>query len=143
MKTFHISIPTPCHEDWNKMSAKEQGRFCDKCSKTVLDFSIKTPDEIQQYFHEHDHEKLCGRFSNDQIKKPALVEISFRDLSFNMNPARIFLVSLLLVFGTSLFSCTTPDNEIVGKVVLRDINIPQETDSTADVSFINNYIIRA
>ena len=25
-----ISIPEPCHEDWNKMVLNEKGRFCEK-----------------------------------------------------------------------------------------------------------------
>ena len=77
MGTFQISIPKPCHENWATMSPREKGRFCDKCSKTVLDFTAKTPEEIEEYILLHENEKLCGRFMHRQIINPVRVEVSF------------------------------------------------------------------
>ena len=34
-----ITIPTPCHENWNEMTPNEMGRHCTVCSKTVKDFT--------------------------------------------------------------------------------------------------------
>lgn len=43
---FGISIPKPCHEDWNKFASDEKGAFCKVCSKSVHDFTKKKPEEI-------------------------------------------------------------------------------------------------
>jgi hypothetical protein len=49
-KTIQLHIPTPCSENWNDMTSNEQGRFCQNCQKTVIDFSSKTDKEIFDFF---------------------------------------------------------------------------------------------
>jgi len=46
MNKPHISIPKPCHENWDAMHPREQGRHCDACDKTVIDFTEKSEKEI-------------------------------------------------------------------------------------------------
>lgn len=67
MNKPHISIPTPCHENWDAMHPREKGRHCDACDKTVIDFTGKTDDEIREYFLAHRHERICGHFRTDQV----------------------------------------------------------------------------
>jgi hypothetical protein len=113
-----ISIPKPCHEDWNKMTPNEQGSFCSKCAKTVIDFTKRTNEEILNYMSEQSGKKICGRFMNDQLESDNSVDIFIplhlipRKLSFN----KAFVFSLFIVFGTTLFSCTTQKGEVVGKI---------------------------
>ena len=45
-----ITIPQPCHEDWDKMLPNPRGRHCNACAKTVVDFSIMSDVEVQQFF---------------------------------------------------------------------------------------------
>jgi len=40
MQKLQLSIPEPCHENWHQMTPTEQGRFCNACSKEVVDFSM-------------------------------------------------------------------------------------------------------
>ncbi len=47
MKPIYFTIPKPCSEDWNKMTATEQGAFCRVCSKEVLDCSSLKSSEIK------------------------------------------------------------------------------------------------
>ncbi|HET6993111.1 MAG TPA: hypothetical protein VFJ43_17385 [Bacteroidia bacterium] len=59
---MHIEVQEPCHENWQNMSPQarkdsfgEKGRHCDKCCKTVFDFtemrmgkpSINTSDTVK------------------------------------------------------------------------------------------------
>jgi len=64
-----ISIPKPCHENWQEMTATERGAFCKSCQKEVIDFSRKTDDETYRIFEAADY-NLCGKFRIDQLNKP-------------------------------------------------------------------------
>src|SRR6185312_6798590 len=49
-QSINISIPKPCHENWDTMSVNEQGRHCGSCNKTVVDFSSYTDKELFEFF---------------------------------------------------------------------------------------------
>ena len=68
-KEFYFHIPQPCHEDWDKMTPGAKGRFCESCSKNVVDFSLMTDNEVLNYF-KNNTGKVCGRFANDQLQRP-------------------------------------------------------------------------
>src|SRR5690606_36105847 len=61
-----ISIPNPCHENWNEMLPEEKGRFCLSCQKCVLDFTKLSDDEILKSLQKPNQ---CGRFSNQQLER--------------------------------------------------------------------------
>ncbi|WP_153393406.1 hypothetical protein [Chryseobacterium vaccae] len=63
-----ITIPTPCHENWNNMSPDEKGRFCSVCSKTVRDFRTSTDEEIMDVFSDSS-ENICGNFNPSQLNR--------------------------------------------------------------------------
>ena len=48
------------------MKEDRVGRFCDQCSKTVIDFTTWTDAELYNYFYRRD-EHVCGRFLNTQL----------------------------------------------------------------------------
>lgn len=66
-KAITINIPEPCHEDWNKMTPKEQGKHCAACNKTVIDFTKQTDEQIIKTFEASG--KLCGRFKTQQLNR--------------------------------------------------------------------------
>lgn len=68
-KKFQLSIPEPCHEDWDKMHPVDKGRFCDSCQKQVIDFSTMSDFEIAQFFKKPSTGSLCGRFMADQLDR--------------------------------------------------------------------------
>lgn len=67
-----ISIPEPCHEDWNNMLPEEQGRHCLSCCKTVVDFSGWEADRILTYLQDRKEERVCGRFNTEQVIPAAI-----------------------------------------------------------------------
>ncbi|TYB79698.1 carboxypeptidase-like regulatory domain-containing protein [Bizionia myxarmorum] len=66
-KALTITIPEPCHENWNNMSPNEKGRFCKACDKIVHDFTTKTNEQIVKTIM--DHGQVCGRFKTNQLNK--------------------------------------------------------------------------
>ncbi|PTQ96886.1 carboxypeptidase-like protein [Mucilaginibacter yixingensis] len=61
----HISIPQPCHEQWDNMKKEEQGRFCQSCAKTVIDFSVMTDQQVINYLS--GTHNVCGKFDAMQF----------------------------------------------------------------------------
>jgi hypothetical protein len=72
MKKIAISIPTPCHENWQNMNPTEQGRFCLSCKKEVIDFSAMTDGEIVHYLKKRKGE-TCGSFLPEQLDHSIIV----------------------------------------------------------------------
>lgn len=87
-----LSIPEPCHEDWNKMTPVEQGRHCTVCAKNVVDFTNGTDETIIEFFKNYNG-STCGRFSDEQLNRPLT--------TYEIKPASRFLryaAGLLLPF---------------------------------------------
>lgn len=68
-KKFQISIPAPCHENWDQMNPVEKGRFCNACQKTVVDFTGMSDAQLVAFFKKPSTGSLCGRFMNDQLER--------------------------------------------------------------------------
>ena len=102
---MEISIQKPCHENWDSFTPNEQGAFCGKCVKTVIDFSNKSLDEIKAFFAGKQDEKVCGRFEKTQ-----LTSLSF-DAFYNefkgFNFTKRFAVILYFTFGMWLFNASS------------------------------------
>lgn len=64
---MRISIPKPCTENWNQMTASEKGRFCTSCQTQVINFKGMPVEEIK-HFLEQEAGSSCGRFSTHQIE---------------------------------------------------------------------------
>ncbi|MEZ4805737.1 MAG: hypothetical protein R2852_09710 [Bacteroidia bacterium] len=65
---YQVQISTPCHEDWDKMTEVKKGKFCASCSKTVVDFSLMSDQQIIDYFLKQPTNS-CGRFNHDQLNR--------------------------------------------------------------------------
>lgn len=70
-KPVRISIPTPCHENWQDMKPVERGRFCDSCQKKVHDFTASPDKVILEAFAKDS--RLCGRFRVDQLDRELII----------------------------------------------------------------------
>lgn len=101
---YKLSIPEPCHENWDKMTPKDNGRFCLSCAKTVVDFTTMLPEEIQHYFISNQGKSICGRFKNTQLDE-IIIQIPSRVLYSQTHYPKMFLLALFVAMGTTLFSC--------------------------------------
>ena len=109
-KQFQITIPKPCHENWNTMTPKEKGRFCDSCAKVVVDFTKKSTKEIQDYLVDNYQQKTCGHFYKKQLDS---ITIEIPQVSFTQQVSfqKLFILALFFVMGTTLFSCKYSDGK--------------------------------
>ena len=71
MKKINLSIPNPCHESWEKMTAIDKGRFCQSCQKEVVNFSLMSDAQILSFFNKNKG-RTCGRFRQDQLDRNIL-----------------------------------------------------------------------
>lgn len=67
MKKYQLTIPEPCHEDWNKMTPVQKGRFCSSCEKNVFDFTRATDLQIIETYNKNN--SICGRFLPSQLDR--------------------------------------------------------------------------
>lgn len=64
-----ITIPEPCAENWDGMLYNREGAYCDKCAKSVVDFSQKSDSDIVQFFESNKGDNICGRFDDTQLHR--------------------------------------------------------------------------
>lgn len=129
---MRLSVPKPCHEDWNKMTLNEQGAFCKVCAKTVVDFSTMSDEEVLNYFKNKGEEKTCGRFKASQLA-PYEFRVDIRSIARGRFP-KIFAASVFIFF-TSLFVCKSDTGQVMPVSVLvdrRDTNSVALNVSTLD-----------
>ena len=103
-----IHIPSPCSEDWSKMKIGHQSRFCGSCSKSVIDFTQMTREEILSYLLQNRNTKVCGHISRSQLNfSTSDYLITINNLSKTTKNTN--LAFYLLAFGAmTLAGCNSP-----------------------------------
>lgn len=116
MKKLQAIIKKPCSENWDKMTPNEQGRHCEKCALTVIDFTQMAEDEILQTLQARAGERTCGRMKvkparytlPEQIIHPQIQRYSWK------LPHGLYTLSLAALL---LSSCNYfPGNHVTGEV---------------------------
>lgn len=90
-KTVRYTIEEPCHEDWSRMKPEAQGRFCESCSKTVVDFSSMSDFSIVHYLEGKKNESVCGRFRPDQMERVYVLTRPHTSFSFDLKTVALGL----------------------------------------------------
>jgi len=89
-----IQMNMPCDENWSGMEPTEQGRFCNKCQKNVVNFVDLTNQQILNYFLEHPF-PVCGRMLNSQ--RDYNFENSKSKINRNLSPVAATLLTLATI----------------------------------------------
>ena len=118
-----IKIPNLCNEDWNNMTPNDNGRFCDTCKLTVVDFTKMSDDQIKNYLLNNGY--VCGRFDCTQVDtshESTLELLHKKAKKIKFKPLR-WLALLLLIIPVLLFtylfknnSVDTPGHKLMGEV---------------------------
>ena len=80
--SLSFNISKPCNQDWNTMTASNQGRYCSECNKVVYDFSQMDDTELLDFFKQRST-RFCGRFHNSQLHREILPQNSRRHYFFS------------------------------------------------------------
>jgi hypothetical protein len=114
MKKITLSIPEPCHEDWNRMTPSQQGRFCGSCQKDVIDFTAMTDDELFRFFATKKSTNVCGRTLAYQLNTPLAKPVEHKKRKFWYIS---YLTSLLLFFSKSETKAQTKTPQSVSPTI--------------------------
>lgn len=64
VRVDEITIPEPCHEDWESMDPQQRGRFCHSCRKKVHNLSSMTEREARALL-DNDRDICVAYFEDD------------------------------------------------------------------------------
>ncbi len=131
MRKIQLSIPEPCHEDWNKMSISQQGRYCQSCKKEVIDFSHMPDDKILKMLAYSVN--ICGRVEEDQLG---------RNLSAGGRNNFLFKHAWKFLLPTFFFSKGVSAQGKVARVDTKRVIIP-EVSNRADRPQMVGMMLRA
>lgn len=134
-----VNIPSPCHEDWNKMTPTAQGAFCGKCQIDVIDFSEKSNSEIKAILIENKEKHLCAHIKTSQLQQLNADYFEWENQSVNTFQSK-FLWACVLVFGMALFTGCNPAPEEpieVGMIEFVDQNEDSIAGTFTDTSGYN------
>ena len=95
---FQIKNTFACSENWDKMNPTEKGRFCEVCTKEVIDFTTLSKNEIIAVFQKNNYQALCARAYPSQLNTIYL-EDNLENVSWNLPFWQKFLLVLLVCFG--------------------------------------------
>ncbi|MFQ6603880.1 hypothetical protein [Flavobacterium sp. C3NV] len=128
-----ITIPKPCNQNWNSMLPNKEGRFCNSCSKTVIDFTKMENSEIRNYLIENSgKESICGHFKFDQVKGEN--NVKYDNLKNRFSRIRIKPIKKMALFSLSLlFSLTS----CMGKAAVEGELAVIDNDTISDNEIVN------
>lgn len=123
-----IVISEPCTQNWNTMSVEKQGRFCEHCSKTVIDFTGLTDPQIVALL-EQNSGTACGRFDSHQLNRALIApsKPSKRNKLHEIFAALLLMLTVNEVSAdtapTTAYSFVKPDSNVIKAV-------PDNADTT-------------
>jgi len=94
-ETYKILLENPCGENWNQMPNTKEGKFCNACSRNLVDFTIMSDNEILAYLAKNS-QTVCGRFSETQLNRPLQQSVIKRTYGYVYK-----LLASFLFFGIS------------------------------------------
>ena len=110
-----IILQSPCEADWSQMKQTESGKFCQQCSKEVVDLTNKTNEEAERIIRESEV-PVCTMLKSSQLQPQQDHRKKILHLLF----------ALLITFGTALFSLDAKAQEAVEKFKYSSENEYQE-----------------
>jgi len=130
-KQLQLTIPTPCHEDWDAMTPVDKGKFCGSCQKQVVDFTNMSDRQVAEFFKKPSTGSVCGRFMNDQL-----------DRTLGIPKKRIPWVKYFFQFALPAFllSLKTSSVKAQGKVMVKESKTAPKKQLESNTQIISDTI---
>jgi TonB family protein len=129
-----FTINNPCTEDWDKMKIGLVSRYCEVCTKDVMDFTKLSRQEIVEYLLENQGKKTCGRILPSQLdftRKDIIVTLHKIK---NRYPNHQIPLAITLLAGMMLTGCNMNKNEEIKqeqhKTTVGKIEKKEETNNS-------------
>ncbi|WP_316765321.1 hypothetical protein [Pedobacter frigiditerrae] len=133
-ETLSINIAEPCHQNWELMDSRNNGRFCETCDKCVVDFSNHTNTEIIKYLSSSKND-VCGRLTHTQLN-----QLSYYSLVVPSNKNWLKYLSVLAI-GVSLIVNEASAHSLKEPVPIANSPINLKTISnTTKIKSIYGYV---
>jgi len=123
---IQISIPEPCHKDWQNMTPVEKGRFCASCQKTVLDLTHLSDNEIIKVVTNNDN--LCARIKVSNLNRN-LIKTKTKSNYFGY-----FASSILAFLGLGIETIVAQEKPVVEQTDLKYLNKASDSVKKITVS---------
>jgi hypothetical protein len=110
MKDLHLLLTSPCSQEWDEMQQAGAGRYCDQCSKNIIDLTHKTDAELIQFF-KRKQDNVCGRLLSSQLNRTLVLPPSKMSWQW-MLPFALGAVAISPVQAVGLRPVVVQDNHI-------------------------------
>lgn len=74
MKTSPIRLSFQCDQNWDEMSPTMKGKFCQQCSREVIDFTSKSRSEIRHHLRTSEG-RVCGQVLQSHVDPNIIAEL--------------------------------------------------------------------
>ncbi len=134
---YILKVETPCNQNWRTMKINESGKFCNQCSKSVVNFAHLSDKEIVTFF-DGNNGNVCGRFANDQLNRIIKVEKKSYLKIPNILSGLLLLGTTQNVNATEIYKLKdsieiVESNKFADTIENREINQNQNSDSLKNV----------
>lgn len=72
MKKLQLLLTSPCSENWEEMEPTAKGRYCQVCTKQVVDLTTKSDAELIAFFSKK-KANVCGRLLSTQLHRELVI----------------------------------------------------------------------
>jgi hypothetical protein len=137
-KQILLDIKRPCSENWESFTPTSPGGFCSSCSKTVIDFTKMTDEEILRFFNKQTMQ-ACGRFRSDQLKLYPYAELSHIKPGFSLLKAGLLS---LFVFFACRPGIATPTHQRSKVEIVQPLD-QHEKNTSRDAGYLIKGIVKS